>query len=248
MNHEPYGILHRGPFTTSTSQADPLLQGNAIHWVLSKEVYATFPRPIIEGWELQPALSTYDMAIYSMATFTIMAFRGTVNLADFRDDITLSRPGGENSISRTQPGIEAAQYILSLGQSIQTTGHSLGGAVARKVAEALQLGSVTFNSAAPPSNPVTTAPGEIDYHIAMDVISAWAHPSIIRIDKGIRPGLNPVSTTKAHTLDLFSNERKVIIITNNQEDELWRTWFYKLPRLAQKTFLYFIQTKSLPLV
>lgn len=247
MNDEPYGgIIFRGPYTTSTSQADSILQGNAIHWILSKEVYANSPRPNIEGWDYAPDLSTSDMAVYSLDNFTIISFRGTVTLADFRDDVRLSKPGGDNSISRIQPGIQAAQQFISAGQSVQTTGHSLGGAVARKVAQALGLGAVTFNAASPPSNPTTTAPGEIDYHIVFDVISAWAHPSIIRIDKGIRPSRNPLSTVSAHNLDLFSNERKGVIISNEHEDILWKKWFAKLPRLVRKTFLFFIQTKSLP--
>ena len=246
MNHEPYGILWRGPFTTSTSQADSIISGHAIHWVLSKEVYSSSPRENIEGWEYQYSASTSDMAIYTRDNLAIVSFRGTVTLSDFRDDVTLSLPGREDSISRIAPGIQAVSQILSDGFLAQCTGHSLGGAIARKVSQALSLGSVTFNAAAPPSNPVTTAPGEVDYHIVFDVISAWTHPSIIRIDKGFRPSIYPLSTVRAHNLDLFSNEKKGVIITNDQEDILWKKWFSKLPRLVRKTFLYFIQTKSLP--
>jgi hypothetical protein len=251
MNHEPYGgIVWRGPFTTSTAQSDPILQGNAIHWVLSKEVYANTPREDIEGWVYIKEYSTSDMAVYSMDTYTILSFRGTVTLSDFRDDVRLSRPGGGEgavySISRIQPAIQAAQTILNAGQKIQTTGHSLGGTIARKVSESLGVGCVTFNAAAPPSNPIRTAPMEMDYHIAMDVISAWAHPSVIRIDKGIRPGLNPLSAVKAHDLDLFSNARTGKIITNEQEDGLWKRWLAKLPSPIRKGFLRFIQTRSLP--
>ena len=70
--------------------------------------------------------------------------------------------------------------LMSDGDEIILTGHSLGGAIARCVSSQLNLPSVTFNAAAPPSNPVFNSSLETSYHIVYDIVSAWQEPDIIR--------------------------------------------------------------------
>lgn len=265
-NH-PFGsVTSSGPYTTGTASADPLIRTHAMHWVLSQEVYSIHRRESIEGFMYNPDASTDDMAIYSLDDHTIAAFRGTVNLTDVRNDFQLAMRGASCSFDKVKPAVEAIRAYMQQypNQLVQTTGHSLGGAVARCVGQELGLGIITFNAAAPPSSPVRTRQNELDYHIAFDVISAWTEPTTIRIDKGYRPvkpprfvpavvrvwffgkGVKPL--LDAHKLENFSNERPGTKISNQDEDLLWHEWFNNLPRLVKATFLSWIQSRDLPVV
>lgn len=168
-------------------QCDPLISRHALHWVLSAEVYNTTRRLQIEAWKLVAQYSTYDQVFYTNEDFGIMAYRGSADAYDIYNDVYVARPGSK-SFPKVAPAIAQMKQILSSGEyKIQVTGHSLGGALARHVGQACGLGVVTFNAASPPSNPATSGPNEVDYHIVFDVISAWQHPNTIRIDKGYRP-------------------------------------------------------------
>jgi hypothetical protein len=181
--------------------------------------------------------------------YTIIGFRGTASKGDLYDDFKLSMKGNDGDFPRAQEGIAFTQQYLQDNPEmiIQLTGHSLGGAIAREVGQALGLGIITFNAAAPPSNPVITGPNEIDYHIVFDVISAWQGPNTVRIDKGYRPNpkywnsINFISwgkytvneLVKAHALSNFSNQKTGVIVNAQQEDHLMQVWFLSTPTLLR---------------
>ncbi len=248
----------------SSSQADPIIAPHSIHWVLCEETYALQEsrRKEIEGWIQVSNLP--DIIIYEKNDLTIIAFRGTVNAQDIKNDIELSLKGN-CSFEKVPPSIEFVSNYMSKTQNfIQLTGHSLGGAVARCVGSSLGLGVVTFNPAAPPSNPPSIGPNQVNYHIVYDIISAWIQS--IRIDKDYRPkatgiskylicipyirdilfnvGIKPI--LNAHSLLSFTNQKKGTIVTSEFENDLWTSWFQKLPNLFKKSFLYFIKSNELP--
>ncbi len=256
------GFSHLGPFTTSASDADPLIYPNQYHWVFAQEAYATNRRPNIDGWMLD--ISMEDMCLYKNDEFAIVAFRGSVTTADIRDDIRLSKPGDSGcAFDRVNPALHILRVWLDENsQALQCTGHSLGGAIAKCVGAALSLGVVTFNPAAPPSNPTSTGPNQINYHIVFDIISAWIPAQ--RIDKGFRPkvinkflnhipyasklmfnvGIRPILT--AHEITSFGKNIKGQTVTSEFENDIWQKWFGSMPRVIQKAFLVFIQAPSLP--
>lgn len=261
------GILDSGPYSTMTIQADPLIAAHALHWVLAKEAYATMRRENIEGWLYVQELSTADAAIYMMEMNVIIAFPGSQTPADIRNDIVLSSPTGVNSFPKASQGIAIASLVKVTfpDAKIQLTGHSLGGAVARVVGNALRLFFVTFNAAAPPSAPVINNGESVCYHIVFDIISAWQMPCV-RIDKNFHPsGLKKVPLIgryldayfkrtaikpilKAHDIESFSASRKGRIVDKFYEQDVWDYWFTKLPIIYKKIFLKFIQTTGLPLL
>lgn len=267
LHDRPYGdLVARDIRSETTSSADPIISAHAIHWVLTGEAYSNNRRPEIEGWVYVPEYSNPDVATYRNNEHTIVAFRGTVNLTDVRSDMQLSVPGANScAFDKVKPSVELIQRYIGTTQSlVQTTGHSLGGAIARCVGNQLGLGVVTFNAAAPPSNPVKAGPNEVDYHIAFDVISAWTSPSTVRIDKGYAPHrllkiplvgkylnrwflrIGIKTLLNAHSLTNFSAERSGKIITTKQEENIWINWFIHLPPLFKLTFLAFVQAPELP--
>jgi hypothetical protein len=263
---ELLGLVSRGPFSHTTAEVSPqVAPQHRIHWVLAKEVYATARRPNIEGWLL--VVSKLDTCIYVMADQAIVSFRGSFSPLDITADIQLATPGQESNVAKIGPAVELVAGFLSENPSttIQTTGHSLGGAVARAVSQSLGLGCITFNGAAPPTNPVTNGPKECDYHIVFDIISAWSHPSTIRIDQNFRP-INPfrnipfIGTTlspyfeftavaeilKAHSIDNFTRPGK--IVSNEDETFIMQHWFHRLPSFFQVIFLRLTHNNHLPAV
>ncbi len=265
MSYGNNTLVTIGPFTHTVSSADPLLGQHAIHWALSREVYSTVRRKEIDGWFL--AGGTIDTVLYhhpkdsDIPGRAIIAFRGSQSLYDIKQDVQLSRPGGNGcDFEKLKDAERMLEDFISENDDveIQLTGHSLGGAIARCAGQKLGLGIVTFNSASPPSNPVTTGPNEVDYHIVFDLISAWQHPTIIRIDKGFRPNIyakfdprrfidiSVLPIFKSHSIDNFSNQKLGKVITANDENNLFFHWYNNLPSLAQKLLQVFTQTNRLP--
>lgn len=255
MEEEAFGSVVSRSFNTTTANADPIIRMHAIHWVLSREAYATTRRQIIEGWKL--VFEKEDMCIYESDEFTIVAFRGTVSREDFKNDVQLAA-AGSRTFDKVKPSIEFVRQYMD-GRLIQVTGHSLGGALARHVGQALELGIITFNAAAPPSNPAHGGPNEVDYHIVFDIISAWTRPTTVRIDKGHKPHAASWKATKAwflgksmqpmfdaHALINFSNERYGKVVGESHENSLWQEWYKKLPLFLKAIFLFFIQARGLP--
>lgn len=262
----PFGSLVTfGPFTHTCTSADPILGQHSIHWVFAREVYSTIRRQEIDGWQKVGGTVDTVMYHYPKASDTpgraIIAFRGSQTIADIRSDIQLSRPGGNGcDFDKLKPALEMVEHFIEENPDveIQLTGHSLGGAIARCAGQKLGLGIVTFNSAAPPSNPVYTGPNEVDYHIVFDLISAWENPNTVRIDKGFRPykygNLDPrkwLDTSiypvfKAHSIENFSNCKSGKIISGQEENFIIKSWYDGLSLLLRKIFNYFTQTNQLP--
>lgn len=263
--HQRMGALRsQGPFSTGPQNADPLISPNQYHWVFAQEVYAhpNARRPVIGDWAL--SVNTPDTCLYANSEFAIVSFRGSVTLADIRDDVRLSRPGDSGcAFDRVVPAVEMLKEWMAMNpQSIQCTGHSLGGAIAKCVGANLGLGVVTFNPAAPPSNPTSTGPNQINYHIVFDIISAWI--PAVRIDKGFRPhkvnrfianipyaskllfsvGISPILL--AHDIKVFGNAKSGRVVSAETENAVWQTWFNSMPRILQKALLLFIQAPALP--
>lgn len=258
--------------STTIDQADPLIQQHAVHWVLCIETYSSPDnrRPNIAGWTLMDG-GTPDHCIYTLDEFMIIAFRGTTSPQDVFNDIALSIPGTHCDFEKAGKMGGIVRNFMQQGYFIEVTGHSLGGAIAKCLGDWFKVGVVTFNAAAPPSNPVySIAPNQIHYHIVFDIISAWI-PSV-RIDKKVRPGMGLVGKytsripvlkhlfpkytiqnsvgpiLKAHKLEMFSNEKKGISVDKDYEQSLWFDWYNNLPIVTKNVFLKFIQASSLPTI
>ena len=250
---------------TSIANADPLIAQHAIHWVFSKEVYSPMRRELIDGWKL--AGQTVDTVMYHFPADVesgnaIVAFRGSQTHADIVADIQLATPGAQPEFPRLQEAEEMITAFINDNPDvpIQLTGHSLGGYIARCTGQRLGLGIVTFNAAAPPSNPVKTGPNEADYHIVFDIVSAWQNPNTVRIDKGWRPSTasfnrlaraysftnNARKLLAAHSIDNFSNKYSGKVISADEEDVILHTWFNRLHGSLKKAWEHVIQTKHLP--
>ena len=260
-----YGsVVNKQAFTTSSSNADPIIKQHAYHWIFSKESYAppSLRRHNIEGWEYIPEYSSEDICVYVNGNYCIIAFRGTQTAFDVYNDIQLSQFGNQCDFAKVRPSIQFIEDLRVMHPNliIQLAGHSLGGAVARCVGAAFNLKTVTFNAAAPPQSPKQNNVSEVAYHIVFDVISAWQYPCI-RIDKGFRAkqtsalykligknlrnqAIKPM--LEAHNIDCFSNNRYGFIISTDNEDELWRAWYTKLPLKFKMAFLAFVGVKDLP--
>lgn len=264
--HEKYGSVvgGGGGYTTTSSEADPIIQQHVYHWIFAKESYAPpqSRRQNIEGWIYLSEYSSTDICVYRRDNNCIVAFRGTQTAQDIYNDIQLSQYGNQCEFSKVRPSVEFIQDLLVNDPDIviQVTGHSLGGAVARCVSVALQLISVTFNSAAPPSSPKQNNGSETAYHIQFDIISAWQSPCV-RIDKGFRPkktsmlyrmlgnhmmkrSIRPM--LDAHNIDNFSNARPGRFISTNEENTMWREWYTKVPLKFKVAFLVFLGTSYFP--
>lgn len=248
--------------------ADPVLGENAIHWLVCLETYNQQRSPILGSkgdWFL--GYQDEDTCIYHqqdqdgfVLPYTIIGFRGTTGIEDVYNDIKLSNPSnGTCGFPKAQEGIEfTKQFLVDNPElSVQVTGHSLGGGIARCTGQALGLGIVTFNAAAPPSNPVITTSGnEMNYHIVFDVISAWQSPGTVRIDKGFRPvkssAIIPVKWSRtamsqlieSHSLVNFSNQIQGRQVDADTEDSLMKSWFHSLPKILKKFILYFFMGNS----
>lgn len=242
----------------SVNNADPRIINHAIHWVLSNECYTFTPRANINNWIFNKIYSSSDTLCYSFNEKTIFAFRGSVNAYDIKVDILISKNPDNNP--KVPPAVKLINTYFEdyPDQEVQVTGHSLGGAVARSVGKILELGCITFNGASPPTAPTITSNNEIDYHIVFDIISAWDHPSVIRIDKNYRPatkgfgfinnfltiGIKPMFD--AHKIDNFSNKKSGNVITANDENQIWQKWYINLNARLRQLFNKFTQTSYLP--
>lgn len=262
--NEKYGsiVSNDMSYVTGSSDADPIIKQHAYHWIFSKESYATKRRMYIEGWEYLPEYSNSDVCVYQRNNYCIVAFRGTQTVSDIYNDVQLSKYGNQCDFQKVQPSITFIQDLLVTdpGLIIQVTGHSLGGAIARCVASALNLVSVTFNSAAPPSSPKQNRVSDTAYHIEFDIISAW-QSNCVRIDKGYRPkklgfiyrligthfmkqSIRPM--LDAHNIDNFSNSKPGQYSSTVQENDLWQSWYQGLSLKFKLVFLAFLGTTHLP--
>jgi len=241
---------------------DPLLGENSIHWLICLQTYNRNRSPNLPGgWFLgydgeETCVYHKEDAEGFVLPYSIIGFRGTTNQKDILDDIKLSLPeNGTCGFPRAQEGIDFTRKFIDDNPelTVQVTGHSLGGAIARCAGQALGLGIITFNAAAPPSNPVDTSSGnEQNYHIVFDIISAWQSPGTIRIDKGYRPKKNrsliPLVWAKkalgevyeSHSLVNFSNQRPGNLMNSEQENSLMKSWFYSLPSILRKFIIFFL--------
>lgn len=218
--------------------ADPNIGKHAVHWVISAEMYAPERRKQIGDWSL--VMEDEQICIYSTFVedqeFAIIGFRGTVSeFDDILNDVALSTKSlGTCGFGRVGTGVNEVLKYLGSNQNVlvQLTGHSLGGAISRCVGAFLNLGVVTFNAAAPPTNPVKTRENEANYHIVFDLISAWQTPNCTRLEKGFAPmsgilSLSPIiywptilaTFAAAHTITAFSNEKSSIIVSSFEEDK-----------------------------
>lgn len=178
--------------------------------------------------------------MYVLGNKAILGFRGTQDSKDLYDDLEISL--GRLVFPRA---VEASDWVFALRSlnqhldlDLSLTGHSLGGGIAREVGRILALDIVTFNSASPPSAPVTNPVRSVNYHIVFDLISAWQSPGAVRIDKGYRPwsafpmripylwvhhilyGVKP-----AHKLTNFTKRLPGNVVTAGFENEIIQRWF-----------------------
>lgn len=242
---------------------DPLIAQHAIHWEICKQTYRSeFEKSsflTVGGitWEL--ILAEEETVVYQSEEQVIVGFRGTVVKKDIIDDLKLANAAnGTCNFPRREPAILLVEELLKENPEliVQLTGHSLGGAIARCTGNALNLGVVTFNAAAPPSNPVVSNANQVDYHIVFDIISAWQHPNTIRIDKGYRPkrsrsivpfrwmrqAMGPIE--ESHSLSNFSAERVGKIISAKEEDEMIQKWYKSLPFILQGFLDFYLMRLS----
>jgi hypothetical protein len=168
-------------------QADPLIApDHVIHWKICKATYLEQRPPVIDGWLFVGG--TWDTAMYYKDNKCILGYRGT-NLfsgGDIWNDILLTfQLKGCPPKADVQKNL-LRKFFMTTQIPVQLTGHSLGGATARCVADEFNINIVTFNAAAPPNGVIKTKPSprETNYHIYGDAISAWMSPNVMRIDKG----------------------------------------------------------------
>lgn len=268
-------LYHKFGGVTSVSSsltiddADPLIRPHAVHWVMCIETYSNPDnrRKDVAGWQLIGG--TPDHAMYTLDEFMIVAFRGTTSPKDIINDIQLSIPGTNCAFDKASEMSQLIREYMKQGYYIECTGHSLGGAVAKCIGDKFGVGVVTFNMAAPPSNPVySVGKNQIHYHIVFDIISAWVKS--VRIDKKVRPGMGLIGKytskipvvkhlfpkytiqnsvgpiLKAHQLEMFSKSKTGVLVSNEYEQSLWYDWYNNLPILTKNVFLKFIQSPSLP--
>jgi hypothetical protein len=235
--------------------ADPLIGIHSIHWVICGETYKAQPRAqqLEGGWK--KIFEQEETVAYRLDKFVIIGFRGSHRGKDIIDDLTLANAANDTcAFPRVPPARQLTTELLEEDEEIliQCTGHSLGGAIARCVGEALNLGVVTFNAAAPPSNPVLNMENQVHYHIVFDIISAWQSPNTVRIDKGFRPiksrSIIPFQWLKqvsremylAHSLESFSFIKKGKIISAQQENEMFQEWVKRLPFILRGFLEYYL--------
>ena len=235
----------------SAGDADVLIKGREVQWLVCIETYQENRRRVIDSqWMLDHGDD--ETCVYVNNNRAIIGFRGTAAPKDLYDDILIMQG---KVFPRAQEAVALVSEMQRLNPhvSFEVTGHSLGGAAARETAKSLGLKATTFNAAGPPSNPVQQAQGEVAYHIAFDIISAWQSPNLVRIDKGFRPTpslltfLLPAlwlenvfsSLVASHALTNFSNETPGTVIPPCAEKKILNDWTRGLP-ISRRGFL--IQT------
>lgn len=229
--------------------ADPIIVDHAVHWLVCIETYRV-DRQLVVANVYELIYSDVETCIYKEmrgACKVIVGFRGTSAMKDLYDDLLLSL---DRVFPRSREAISLVETLLFSNPrlSVELTGHSLGGAIARVTGQALSLRTVTFNAAAPPSAPVESHALEVDYHIKFDVISAWQGPNTVRIDKGYWP-IPPLwaryTVTEvymafgmyysfpdlflSHELSNFSKGRVGSVIPTAVENKDLQLWFNSLP-------------------
>lgn len=221
--------------------ADPLIKSHAVHWLACLESYEQPQRRRLQVGDWKLIYGDRETCAYRLANRVCVAFRGTADVKDLYDDSLIIQ-------GKIYPRfLEALEWVKKLQElnntiEIELTGHSLGGAIAEKVAASLNLPSCTFNAAAPPTNHIKNHPGSVNFHIVYDMISAWQSP-VIRIDKGYKPKTTPWYITvpyiwtwtafkeivPSHSLDNFSNIRNGFVTTTEEENKKIRNWLFNMP-------------------
>jgi len=235
----------------SKADADSIISNHYIYWLICIQTYKRNRDAILSGWKL--VYHDVETCIYLFGCNVIAGFRGTARAKDIYDDILLSFG---KVFPRTEQAVIFLRQFMQLNPGIilELTGHSLGGAVAREAGRILSLRSITFNAAAPPSSPVFTTELSTDYHIVFDIISAWQHPNVIRIDKKFWPLPSTFGLVipyfwlwhildgiiGSHSLDNFSNRVKGNVITADIENNYLQRWFLSLPSTGRRYVLIFL--------
>lgn len=263
-SYEKKGTRKSGGSVTFFFQKDACceIRYHAIYWLICLETYESFRRTVV-GYEPTARLIYEDeeTCVYFIGSSyrVIVGFRGTDQSKDIYDDIRIS-------LGKTYPRVEQAKLflkefsVLNPNVTIEVTGHSLGGAIARDISKHFGYKCVTFNAASPPSAPVVTADNETSFHICFDVISAWQSGNVIRLDKGFRPTQSVMANLTgyswlydvftqiiaSHSLVNFSSTLSGTIVNGRYEDKLFRDWYGKLSFSSQGflSALFYIQNSS----
>ena len=209
--------------------------GHSVYIKLSAQAYKNPRLDNVAGYEYRPDLSDEYFASYVNYDNreAVLSCRGTNvnNVRDLINDLVITFKGGANfprliiaraklnDLIRSNPGLK---YIV--------TGHSLGGAVARILAdENRTVKAITFNAAAPPTSVAAIVGNTVtSYHIAMDIISAWLGVGgeiVHRIDQGFELDSHLKSLYPPHALDNFFNYGNGYEISSEKEDEKWQNWY-----------------------
>ena len=237
--------------------ADPIIKPHAMHWRVCIESYERNRLSLIGEWYLVYEDIETCIYVHLKEKRAIIGFRGTDATKDLYDDTKLT-------LNKIPPrATQAIAFVtefrtLNPALSIELTGHSLGGAIARITGDDQNLKSITFNSAAPPSAPVISGRDETAYHIVFDVVSAWQSPNVTRIDKGYWPiasfwySMIPMiwlwhvfdGIIPSHSLSNFSKERPGTVVSAETENRYMRKWFRSLPSSGRRYIIIFLMGTS----
>ena len=118
--------------------------------MLAKAAAAVYDKPLvrtdIDGFKYHSMLSGPRTAVYEGPNRTIVSHRGTVptDFEDLNNDRRIMF-GSEVGEKRLQAAHQVARNASTLGTALHHTGHSLGGAVARKVSRDRKEVNTTFS-------------------------------------------------------------------------------------------------------
>lgn len=219
-------IVSGGPTALVSEAAAWIDPGDGAFLAMCKAVYSRpLPQLIEGGWGLMPEYTQERLAVWKGAgeAYAIAA-RGTQDVGDVVDDIQLAFGTDDTSLVREMSTLcDKILELRNVPGSIVLTGHSLGGWAAVQTALTHPgTRSVTFNGAAPPTNPLTTMPssGGRAYHIGGDVVSSHARDAT-RADKGYA-FLGAAS--ESHSLDRFYARDPVPLLGMLSADEEQLLW------------------------
>ena len=218
-------IVSGGPTALVSEAAAWIDPGDGAFLAMCKAVYSRpLPQLIEGGWSLMPEYTQERLAVWKLGETYAVAARGTQDVGDVVDDITLAFGTNDTLLGREMSTL--CGKILELRNvpaSIVLTGHSLGGWAAVQTALAYPgTRTCTFNGAAPPTNPLTTttSSGGHAYHIGGDVVSAHVRGAT-RVNKGYS---FLAATSECHSLDRFYARDPVPLLGMLSADEEQLLW------------------------